>query len=219
MRVASIVGQRFGMLVVLNEYVNGHGRRVCECHCDCGVDKTVLRNNLVKGFTQSCGCLMRKHLFQHSDLTGQVFGSLTALHATMNRQGGRVVWLCRCSCGNEILVSSKKLLRGRVKSCGCSPSSAHEELAFKKEDRFGRLTVLYPDPQYADKCICRCDCGTLCSVQEKNLKSGHTKSCGCLRQTEYRTLVEGTCLECIFAAEYYGNNGLRSDTRLRHTGL
>ena len=50
--------------------------------------------------------------------------------------------------------------------------------------RFGRLIAL--SPAYCGKSNnvfwhCQCDCGNLCIVNSQNLKSGKTKSCGCLR--------------------------------------
>lgn len=49
--------------------------------------------------------------------------------------------------------------------------------------RFGRLTVLYLQPE-SDKFgskiwRCKCDCGNELSVKSGNLRSGHTTSCGC----------------------------------------
>lgn len=32
---------------------------------------------------------------------------------------GNACWLCRCSCGNVVIVKSQRLLRGETKSCGC----------------------------------------------------------------------------------------------------
>ena len=50
------------------------------------------------------------------DLTGQVFGLLTAV-----RREGRIrrfaAWLCRCTCGIEVVVSSDHLRGGRRKAC------------------------------------------------------------------------------------------------------
>jgi hypothetical protein len=51
--------------------------------------------------------------------------------------------------------------------------------------RFGRLAVVERDVQSVPKktrWICRCDCGNMKSILAYNLKSGHIKSCGCLRQ-------------------------------------
>lgn len=53
------------------------------------------------------------------DLTGQRFGRLTVLSKTDRRINGRVVWHCRCECGNEIGVASSYLLNGDTRSCGC----------------------------------------------------------------------------------------------------
>ena len=36
--------------------------------------------------------------------------------------------------------------------------------------------------------ICKCDCGNIVEVVKSRLKSGHTKSCGCLAK-EYRDLT------------------------------
>ena len=50
--------------------------------------------------------------------------------------------------------------------------------------QFGELTVLRraPNDKYGKTCwVCRCSCGNECVVQTSSLKSGHRKSCGCLR--------------------------------------
>jgi hypothetical protein len=51
---------------------------------------------------------------------------------------------------------------------------------------FGRLTVLEAD--YKNKklfCVCMCDCGKQTSVYYGHLKTGATRSCGCLRKEEF----------------------------------
>ena len=51
--------------------------------------------------------------------------------------------------------------------------------------RFGRLVVLRLAPKEGGRerrWICRCDCGSETSPTSKNLKSGNTASCGCLRR-------------------------------------
>lgn len=57
---------------------------------------------------------------------------------------------------------------------------------FKDETgkRYGRLTVLrkYPVPDNPQAhWLCRCDCGQEFVTRGDNLRSGRTKSCGCLR--------------------------------------
>jgi hypothetical protein len=51
------------------------------------------------------------------DLTGQVFGRLTALSHV--EQPGQAKWLCRCECGTIREVFANKLKRKHTQSCGC----------------------------------------------------------------------------------------------------
>ena len=54
-----------------------------------------------------------------ADLSGRKFGMLTAKYATEKRdKRGSVYWHCVCDCGNEVVISGKKLTGG-VESCGC----------------------------------------------------------------------------------------------------
>lgn len=53
------------------------------------------------------------------DLSGEKFGRLTVLSPTDQRRNSSVVWLCKCECGNETLVSAKELKTGMKRSCGC----------------------------------------------------------------------------------------------------
>ncbi len=52
--------------------------------------------------------------------------------------------------------------------------------------KFGKLTVLRRSSDVGGgkkpvvKWICRCECGKVCIVSGDSLKTGHTKSCGCL---------------------------------------
>lgn len=49
-------------------------------------------------------------------------------------------------------------------------------------ERYGRLTALEFTGRHRSKTrlwLCRCDCGTLCEVMLSNLRSGHSRSCGC----------------------------------------
>lgn len=58
---------------------------------------------------------------------------------------------------------------------------------------FGLLTVVAPDPDKSRRWLCRCRCGTVASVEERHLRSGHTRSCGCLaRQAGARRKVDLT---------------------------
>lgn len=55
-----------------------------------------------------------------------------------------------------------------------------------KNQRFGRLLVIYPTEKRSKKgqiyWLCQCDCKNLIEVRSSNLISGNTKSCGCLQK-------------------------------------
>ena len=59
-RGSTIVGQRFGRLVVLEEGARPSARhRVWRCRCDCGA-LTDVRQDHLGGKVQACGCLQRE---------------------------------------------------------------------------------------------------------------------------------------------------------------
>ncbi len=56
--------------------------------------------------------------------------------------------------------------------------------------KFGKLTVkklLRIDKEHGAIWLCDCECGNTTEVPSRKLKSGNTKSCGCLRRTFKRT--------------------------------
>lgn len=50
--------------------------------------------------------------------------------------------------------------------------------------KFGRLTVVSFNNKVGEYqyYLCRCDCGNEKVVNRRELKAGHTKSCGCLHK-------------------------------------
>lgn len=120
------------------------------------------------------------------NISGQRFGALTAVRCLdMNNKGYRV-WLCRCDCGGEIAVDTRRLKRGIVTNCGCVPKENARSGSLAEDlsgQRFGLLLVLQrTENKKGHTCwLCRCDCGRTCAVTAHELKSGAVKSCGCMR--------------------------------------
>lgn len=84
------------------------------------------------------------------DITGQVFGDLTALfRVDVNSYRECALWLCkclyrcRCECGAEKSVRRQLLLDGHVVSCGCysRDEKSQRQLIDITGQRFGLLTV------------------------------------------------------------------------------
>ena len=54
------------------------------------------------------------------DLTGRKFGKLMIIKRSYpNQRNGHLMWLCKCECGIEKIVSGWHLKNGHTKSCGC----------------------------------------------------------------------------------------------------
>ena len=55
--------------------------------------------------------------------------------------------------------------------------------------KFGKLTVIEPSEKRSSSgnilYKCQCDCGNITYVTSKDLKSGHSKSCGCVRKEKF----------------------------------
>lgn len=54
-----------------------------------------------------------------NDLIGQRFGRLTVIARLAERQNRKVMWRCRCQCGNETTAQGARLRSGITASCGC----------------------------------------------------------------------------------------------------
>lgn len=181
-KAIDLTGQRFGRLTVIERAENDkYGRLTWKCECDCGKNKIVNGQSLIRGKTKSCGCLRRDtHPKNFNDLTGKVFGRWTVIEKS-DSVSEITMWKCRCSCGNERVVSANNLTRGKSKSCGCYYLECLKERADDLVGkRFTRLTVkrrIYKDNVGIWEC--ECDCGNIVKVSTSCLKSGHTKSCGC----------------------------------------
>lgn len=116
-----LTGMRFGRLKVIERRPNNHRRQAMWlCQCDCGNTKVIAGRNLTSAGTKSCGCLQKESI-PYDDLTGKRYFRLTVIRETERPKGKTNChyWLCRCDCGNEIVLSSSAFNRGLTKSCGC----------------------------------------------------------------------------------------------------
>lgn len=116
------------------------------------------------------------------DLTGRVFGRLT-----VTKYLGKFRYECICTCGNVKQINVTSLRSGSTRSCGCIRREQLRALRFQDltGQRFGRLIVLAQADHVHGRTawLCRCDCSTKTFVRTAHeLKSGDTRSCGCLRK-------------------------------------
>lgn len=123
-----------------------------------------------------------------TDLTGKHFGKLTVIRCTGEQEDRYWSWLCRCDCGNEIVVNTRRLTCGVITHCGCENLTKEERGPIPDDltgKRYGKLTVLCSDQltgTLRPSWLCRCDCGNECYVTAYTLFYGFRKSCGCLQK-------------------------------------
>ena len=116
------------------------------------------------------------------DLTGQKFGHLTVLSfdEEKTKLSGITHWICQCDGPNckPISVSASNLIRGNTTKC---KHCRAKNLIGRK---FGRLTVIERIIDKNDHVLWKaiCECGSEIVVRGDSLRSGHTRSCGCLQK-------------------------------------
>jgi len=114
-------GNRYGRLTVIKRAGNTTAGKVkWLCRCDCGNTVVVIGSGLRNGVRKSCGCLHHEESMNLIDEIGNRYGKLTVIARAENTENGNAQWLCRCDCGNEIIVRGRCLRRNNgTKTCGC----------------------------------------------------------------------------------------------------
>lgn len=80
------------------------------------------------------------------DISGKVFGRLTAVEPTEVRSGGKIVWRCLCECGESCLAAVNHLQDGRRVSCGCAKAAGTQLKV--KAPRHGHYAAGRASPTY-----------------------------------------------------------------------
>lgn len=142
-----MIGKTYGQLIVrrlkdISEYKDGK-RPVLEWYCDCSCGN---KNILVKGTELRAGrktmcseCAMKlkrehTHSYFFKDITGNRYGKLVAIKPYYDdwndNHNKSILWLCKCDCGREVIVSENKLQTGSTSSCGCLVSKGEERIRY-----------------------------------------------------------------------------------------
>lgn len=133
-KYTDLTNQRFGRLIAIKDSGKRDDYRniLWLCKCDCGNIAYVPSKNLTAGITCSCGCLQKEKAAQlgHGhlqDLTGQRFGKLVVIENSGERNSrNKILWNCKCDCGNICQKAGADLRAGSVLSCGCINHNYYE---------------------------------------------------------------------------------------------
>lgn len=129
------------------------------------------------------------------DLTGKEFGILKVLELDLScteiSKNNESYWKCKCKCGRTKTVSRSCLMRNKLPSCGCIDNKGRKlihgtQMFDLTGQKFNLLTAIElisnnNDDQVKNVWRCKCECGKEIIVRASSLKSGSTKSCGCVR--------------------------------------
>lgn len=116
------------------------------------------------------------------DLTGNTFSKLTVVNRDTSKKG--VFWNCKCACGKDVVVKAGYLRNGKTKSCGCLKRPVSKRKMDLSGHKYNKLSVI---KEVGNKWECLCDCGNTTFVSLSELRSGHTKSCGCIKGEYWKT--------------------------------
>lgn len=175
------IGDKFGEWTVIDK---AKKPSYSLCRCSCGVIKEVNNSTLRLGKSKSCGHINATRLAQTSRekgdkaYIGKKFGKLYVVKRVNSTGESR--YLCKCDCGNEIIVEGRRIGR-RVNSCGCLKSENSKKLMEEIKDK--GLTKL------EDLRVDGTNLSNLDTKINKNNKSGYTGVSYDKRSKKYRAYL------------------------------
>lgn len=203
------IGKKFGFLTVVSLSRVVSQKQYWNCKCECGNIVEKMSNYLTrKRGRHHCGCKDK-----YASLEGQIFGRLTIIEKTRSRKG--IAWLCKCTCGNLIVLETGRFINGKTSSCGCIKTKYARNMLGRK---FGNLLVLSKqeipkNPKHVEW-ICQCDCGKIIeNVVTDSIASGRKSSCGCKSDDhlkQYRISKGQNPEECLMPKNALARSGSRS---------
>lgn len=201
-RVRDLKDREFGELTVVSRAENSKaGKARWNCKCSCGGEKTVVGSDLISGKITTCGD-RKKHrpVSQVQDVVGEEHGGSVIVrelepHVCPDGQKQRRV-VCRCPHGHEFEYGLAALRSERCPEVACKECRDEERHRKAREEqqsmigmKFGRLTVMSIAPDYVIPSTgyrhqmfnCLCECKNWTVTGRRDLESGKSKSCGCLK--------------------------------------
>lgn len=158
---------------------------------------------------------------------GAVFGRWTVLETNVVNPQSKAkkpprMAFCQCICGRTRYKEYRDLYSGRSLSCGCLRNEITAERnadghEIKVGTVFGNLTMIQDlslrKQNSRDKnerwSLCKCVCGNTLEVRNNNLKTGMTKSCGCVNSYGEKRISEILRANNINFATQYSFNDLK----------
>lgn len=92
---------------------------------------------------------------RYNDITGQVFGRLTAISYAGSGPSGQAIWLFRCACGGTKTAPAGEVKRGKTASCGCLAIEQKQAAGKTRQHAFSRANM-YRERKSWENMVARC---------------------------------------------------------------
>ena len=123
----NLLGQRFGLLSVMDRSESLNSRAMWLCHCQCGIERPFREDHLLGGRTKSCGCatsrFKKARMEKKHSLVNKKFGNLQVVWRAGSEKIGEsshAIWACKCEHGKIVEIKGGELTSGKVTHCDCS---------------------------------------------------------------------------------------------------
>lgn len=189
---------KYGHIVVLLpiNYWHKSGSKetgwLCKC-TNCSRQLCIDTNSITKQRSKSCpSCATSlRFLAKAQEHIGEQIGFLKIIDVA-GASFKKIQYKCQCvQCGKESLATYFELTSGRRNCATCSIRARFDQ---KREDltkqKFGMLQPIEYEGYKNHRAYwkCQCDCGKTISVREHDLKTGNTRSCGCIKSKGERNI-------------------------------
>lgn len=186
-----MIGKRFGKLMVLSFEGVRNEKAIFKCRCDCDQEIIARGADLKSGNTTSCGCSKKETMYKKygdtwSSFIGTKINHLTAIEF-IGTKNNKSIFKFLCDCGNTVISSAYNVKSGHIKSCGCQMK---ETIHKKYEEAWNSFIGTKVNFLTATKFVgtkngkamfeFECECGNKVILSAYTVRSGKTKSCGCI---------------------------------------
>jgi len=125
-----------------------------------------------------------------SSLEGVRSGSIVALYRNGSDANKNARWVCRCDCGNTVMISAHNFKKGAKFCSRKCPLHIEPQRVDIEGQRFGKLVAVCrigSTKAGKSKWKFLCDCGKTTISSHDNVLNGHTTSCGCFGESRKKT--------------------------------
>ena len=110
-QLENLIGKKFGNLTIVERNLECKKYTQYKCVCSCGRVIHAQSGMLKSKRITNCGC---KIFDKHINIK---YGRIRIL--SWYKEGKKVFYNCECDCGTKFILSSKRFVANKIRTCGC----------------------------------------------------------------------------------------------------